>query len=70
MGERMKRRQAEYLLAGLLSTMYETDQHPEKQLANAKTILDVLEDQGMKPPIKKKCPVLLTETHTWEPEDK
>jgi len=31
--------------------------------------LNIAVELGMKPPIKKKCPVLLTETHTWEPED-
>lgn len=65
----MKRSEMEYLLAGLLSTMYETDQHPEKQLPNAKNILSVLEEQGMKPPLKKRCPVLLTDTHVWEKEN-
>lgn len=32
-------------------------------------ILYNLEKIGMKPPIKKRCPVLLTETHVWEPEN-
>jgi hypothetical protein len=34
----------------------------------AETILDLLEKEGMKPPITKKCPVLLTDDHVWEEE--
>ena len=32
-------------------------------------ILTKLEELGMKPPVAKHCPVLLTTSHTWEPED-
>lgn len=35
----------------------------------ATDILDALQEHGMKPPVKKRCPVLLTEKHTWEPEN-
>jgi len=65
----MKRSEMQYLLAGLLSTMYETDKHPEEQLDNANNILNVLEEYGMKPPVTKRCPVLLITEHTWESEE-
>lgn len=32
-------------------------------------ILDMMEFKGMKPPIKKRCAVLLTDTHVWEDEN-
>ena len=32
-------------------------------------VLKKLEEAGMKPPVKKRCPVLLTDTHVWEPEN-
>lgn len=65
----MKRSELRGILAGLLSTMYKTDRHPEEQLENAENILSVLESFGLKPPIQKRCPVLLTQIHTWENED-
>ena len=65
----MKRSEMQHILAGLLSTMYETDQHPEKQLPNAKHIIQVLEELGMKPPLKKTCPVLFRTEHVWEDEE-
>ncbi len=64
----MKRNKMQRILAGFLSTIYETDKHPEKQLERAGEILTMLEGQGMKPPVSKRCPVLLTEIHTWESE--
>ena len=65
----MKRSEMQRLLAGLLSTMYETDRHPEEQLSNAENVLSTLERYGMKAPLVKKCPVLLTNTYTWENEN-
>lgn len=35
----------------------------------AEDILVALEKAGMKPPVQKRCAVLLRETHTWEPEN-
>lgn len=35
----------------------------------AKEIVELLEKYGMKPPLTKKCPVLLTTEHHWEPEN-
>jgi hypothetical protein len=32
-------------------------------------VLTKLEQAGMKPPVKKRCPVLLTDTHVWENEN-
>jgi hypothetical protein len=32
-------------------------------------VLQKLEEAGMKPPVTKNCPVLLTTQHTWEPEN-
>lgn len=32
-------------------------------------VLKKLEEAGMKPPLKKRCPVLLTDTHVWEKEN-
>jgi hypothetical protein len=58
----------ERTLAGLLSTMYETDKHPEEQLEKARAILNAIEELGMLPPVKKRCPVLLTDNFSWEPE--
>ncbi len=34
----------------------------------AEQLLEIVEEAGMKPPIKKRCPVLLTDTHVWENE--
>lgn len=34
----------------------------------AEEILAQLEDAGMKPPLTKRCPVLLTDKHVWEKE--
>ena len=65
----MKRSEMQRILSGLLSTMYETNMHPEGQMRRADKILSVLEDLGMKPPVQKRCPVLLTQINTWEPED-
>jgi len=65
----MKRSTMEYYLAGLLSTMYETEKHPETQLPNARHILYVLEKMGMKPPLTKNCPIVLDTRHVWESEN-
>jgi len=65
----MKRSEIQYMLAGLLSTIYETNKHPEEQLETADLILNLLENAGLKPPITKRCPVLLTQIHTWENEN-
>jgi len=35
----------------------------------ANEILSELELKGMKPPVKKRCPVLLTDAYVWEPEE-
>jgi len=32
-------------------------------------VLKKLEEAGMKPPVKTRCPVLLTDKHDWEPEN-
>ena len=32
-------------------------------------LLDLLEYKGMQPPLKKRCPVLHTDTHAWEDEN-
>jgi hypothetical protein len=34
----------------------------------SKMILEEIEKSGMKPPLTKRCPVLLTPIHTWENE--
>ena len=39
---------------------------PEKEAAY---ILKKLEKKGMKPPLTKRCPVLLTTINYWEPEE-
>lgn len=36
---------------------------------DALAILNTLERCGMKPPLTKRCPVLLTTVHTWEKEE-
>lgn len=64
----MKKSKMQQYLAGLLSTMYETDKHPETQLENAEHILNVLQQLGMKPPLERRCSVLLTSEHVWEKE--
>jgi len=38
-------------------------------LEEADMLLEFLERQGMKPPVEKRCPVLLTNTHVWENEN-
>lgn len=35
----------------------------------AERILETVENAGMKPPLKERCPVLLTDKHVWEKED-
>ena len=65
----MKRSEMQGMLAGLLSTMYETDKHPQEQLERADRILSFLEEQGLKPPLTKVCPVLLTRNYTWSEEN-
>lgn len=65
----MKKHEMEYYIAGILSTMYETDQHPENQLPNARALLEALEEAGMLPPVKKHCPVLLITSYVWETEN-
>jgi hypothetical protein len=35
----------------------------------AEEILDLLEKEGMKPPIKERCPVLFTDKFVWEKEN-
>jgi hypothetical protein len=32
-------------------------------------VLTALEKAGMKPPVRTRCPVLLTDKHTWESEN-
>ena len=34
----------------------------------AEDILDLIQEVGMQPPLKKRCPVLHTDTHAWEDE--
>lgn len=65
----MKKSQMQRMLAGFLSTIYETNKHPEEQLERAKMILHFMEQSGMKAPITQRCPVLLTPVHTWEKEN-
>jgi hypothetical protein len=65
----MKRSEMQYLLADFLSTIYETDKHPETQLARADMILTMLQESGLKPPLTKRCSVLLTNIHTWSEEN-
>jgi len=38
----------------------------QEKMAN---LLSFLEHKGMQPPLKKRCPVLHTDTHAWEDED-
>ena len=64
----MKKSQMQRMLAGFLSTIYETNKHPEEQFERAKMVLDFMEGEGLKPPLTKRCPVLLTSIHTWESE--
>ena len=33
------------------------------------SVLQLVEELGMKPPLTKRCPVLLTDKHVWEPEN-
>lgn len=35
----------------------------------AEVVLFGLEERGMKPPVEKYCPVLLTTKHTWKSEE-
>lgn len=65
----MKRSEMRRLLAGFLSTIYETDKHPMDQLERAGMVLDMLEECGLKPPLTKRCPVLLTTEHVWQKEE-
>jgi intein/homing endonuclease len=39
----------------------------EDELANE--ILWILEEWGMKPPVKKRCSILLTDKYVWESEN-
>ena len=36
---------------------------------DAKIILSKIEEAGLKPPLTKRCPVLLTNIHTWQKEE-
>lgn len=61
----MKRSEMLYIIVKI---MHDADYHaPRGKIAN--DILTNLEEAGMKPPVSKNCPVLLTTTHTWEPEN-
>ena len=35
----------------------------------AEGILELIEEAGMKPPLKERCAVLLTDKHVWEKEN-
>lgn len=48
---------------GVVNICYDGDKHKA-----ANDLLDQLEDWGMKPPIKKYCPILLVDTFVWEKE--
>jgi hypothetical protein len=41
----------------------------DQELRNADVILTTAEEAGMKPPLRKRCSVLLTEKDYWEPEN-
>ena len=41
----------------------------EDDLKCAEKVVALMEHSGMKPPLKTRCPVLLTDKHSWEPEN-
>jgi hypothetical protein len=68
----MKKSEFKWMLAGFLSTIYETYKHPEEQVERANLILNFLEEMGMRPPFNHD---LYTKTwhdggmmHCWEEE--
>ncbi len=38
-------------------------------LGIAEEIVTLIENKGMKPPIKKRCTILLTDKHVWQDEE-
>jgi hypothetical protein len=61
----MKRSQA---LALIMGALMDYDSEGCFGLALAEDILDSLTEAGMKPPVEKRCPVLLTNVHIWDKE--
>jgi hypothetical protein len=51
-------------------TLNSISKKPKDFVEMAKEILALIEENGMKPPLSKSCPVLLTNKHVWEPETK
>jgi hypothetical protein len=47
----------------------QSDFAKEAFYADAKSLLSKLEQAGLKPPLTKRCPVLLTTIHTWDKEE-
>lgn len=62
----MKRSEAVQLI---LETFEFQGLGPQMREKDAYMILDALVRAGMKPPLTKRCPVLLTDKHVWEKED-
>lgn len=67
----MKKSEMQRMLAGFLSTIYETDKHPMNQLERACMVLNMLEEVGMRPPFQNKTPIFLSDyiCYTWENEN-
>lgn len=63
----MKRSEMVYKIARVL---YDTSMKVSvmNALPAAEEILKMMEQEGMKPPIKEKCPVLFTDRFVWEKE--
>jgi len=66
----VKRSEVAEKLAELLEFQRQ-DLNNGSDFQDAEAVLDFLEEiGGMKPPIRKVCPVLFTEEFVWEKEDK
>jgi hypothetical protein len=64
----MKRSSVVEELAKFLKKIGMVENYPNAHLDDADEIITFLENKGMKPPLKKKCPVLFTDIFTWEKE--
>jgi hypothetical protein len=62
----MKRSEMRQKLAELFKNVKHRNSSDEEL---AEFVLIAVEGFGMKPPVEKRCPVLLTNTHAWEPEN-
>lgn len=66
--EEMVQKMTEFWLGMLPNGTFYDDLVQMEVTEKMSMLLHFLEQEGMRPPVKKRCPVLLTENHVWELE--